>query len=235
MEKENFKLGELILLEKLPVEKKRNSKGGWNYSYKGRYRCFCGKEFVTKTIYVRTGDTKSCGCYNAYKIKNNVNYIDGRARTRLNNIYKSIIRRTTDEKDKSYPYYGGKGIRMCEEWLQDFSLFKIWAEENGYKEDLTIDRINSNGNYSPDNCRWATRLQQSTNLPKRNNTVSKYKGVTPKDNRWRARVYYKRKLVLDKYFLTEKEAALAYNEAALKHHGEFACLNVIDSERSGNS
>ena len=78
------------------------------------------------------------------------------------------------EKAANYPRYGGRGITVCGEW-RDIGVFGKWAEENGYKDGLTIERINNNGNYEPSNCRWATILEQSHN--KRNNHYAVYHGI----------------------------------------------------------
>lgn len=93
----------------------------------------------------------------------NPRYIDGRKNTRLYRIYNNIKSRCYNEKATSYHRYGGRGIKICDEWLIDFGNFYKWSIQNGYEENLTIDRINNNGNYEPNNCRWTDIKTQSRN------------------------------------------------------------------------
>lgn len=85
-------------------------------------------------------------------------------RSRLNSIYHGIKARCLDPKYHAYPYYGGRGIGICDEWRDSFAAFKSWATRNGYASHLTIDRINGNMGYSPSNCRWVTMRDQSHNM-----------------------------------------------------------------------
>lgn len=83
--------------------------------------------------------------------------------TRLYRIYTGMKTRCYNANYDGYPLYGGKGIKVCAAWLEDFAAFKSWAESNGYDDTLTLDRIDGTKDYSPDNCRWATRLEQTRN------------------------------------------------------------------------
>ena len=115
-------------------------------------------------------------------------------RSRLNDIFRNMKRRCYDEKCKCYKYYGGKGVKICEEWLNServskednttkgYLAFKSWALANGYKNDLTIDRIDYNGNYEPSNCRWVTMKNQCNN--RSSNYLITYKGETKNLSLW---------------------------------------------------
>lgn len=119
-----------------------------------------------------------CDCGNIFtrstdKIKNNTKCIKCKSikpgqNSRIWNIWDHMKRRCISEKDKNYTYYGGRGISVCKEWLNSYESFQHWAINNGYADSLTIDRKNTNGNYDPNNCRWATRQEQVDN---RRNTI----------------------------------------------------------------
>lgn len=94
--------------------------------------------------------------------------------SRLYRIYQGMKTRCYNENDKDYKYYGGRGIEICDEWLNSFNAFHSWATNNGYNGDLSIDRLDNDGDYTPDNCRWATPKQQSSNQS--SNLNLKYKG-----------------------------------------------------------
>lgn len=94
--------------------------------------------------------------------KNNHNYKHGGKGTRLYGVWRGAKRRCDDPKQINYQYYGGKGIRFYSDWY-DFSVFKNWAEGSGYSEELYLDRINSNENYAPENCRWVDWVTQANN------------------------------------------------------------------------
>lgn len=100
----------------------------------------------------------------------------GRRRNKLYTAWWNMVRRCTDESTESFPHYGGRGIVVCEEWLNSFETFRDWALANGYLDGLTIDRIDPNGNYNPGNCRWMTPKQQANN--RRSNRICTFNGVT---------------------------------------------------------
>ena len=121
-------------------------------------RCDCG---VVKSImgkHIVSGKITSCGCNHLSSITKH-----GRSNTRLYNIFKGMKERCFNPNFKEYEHYGGKGVTICNEWLEDFNNFYYWATHNGYKDTLTIDRINTDGDYCPENCRWVTYKEQNNN------------------------------------------------------------------------
>lgn len=134
-------------------------------------KCDCGNEITISVSNLTSGNTKSCGCYRselAHKSKHKL------SRTRIYKIWDSMKRRCYKETSSDFKNYGARGITICREWRGDFKAFYDWATANGYKENLTIDRINVNGNYEPSNCRWATKLEQARN--RRNNVFIEHNG-----------------------------------------------------------
>jgi len=121
-----------------------------------RFRCDCGNVVEKNLGNVVNGHTKSCGCYSKKKITTKTN-------PRLYSIYKNMKKRCYYRNDINYKHYGARGITVCNEWLDDFTTFYDWAIANGYSDELSIDRINVNGNYEPTNCRWATFAEQARN------------------------------------------------------------------------
>lgn len=112
----------------------------------------------------------------------NSNYKDGRKGTRLYRIYYNILARCYNPKVRSYAHYGARGIAMCSEWLSSFGAFQEWAMKNGYTDTLTIDRVDVDGDYSPENCRWVTLSEQSLN--RRNNHYVTINGQTKPLDEW---------------------------------------------------
>lgn len=112
----------------------------------------------------------------------NGNYKHGGKGTKLYEVWYSMRKRCSNPKSQHYAEYGARGIRVCAEWENDFSVFRDWATSNGYVEGLTIDRIDNNGNYEPNNCRWVDRYVQCNN--QRTTVHIEYNGETHTLHEW---------------------------------------------------
>ena len=148
---------------------------------KTRWKCLCecGNVKIVTGSNLKRGNVKSCGCY----AKENPSHTThGFSKTRIYHEWKGIIARCYNPNTTRYSDYGGRGITVCDEWREDFKKFLEWSAKNGYSENLTIDRIDNNKGYSPDNCRWTTRLIQANN--KRNNHRITYNKETHTLSEW---------------------------------------------------
>lgn len=150
----NQRFGRLLVVERADNDKYGNAM--W------LCKCDCGKTVVVKGQSLRRGDTLSCGCYHEDEVACRFTK-HGQSRTRLYHTWQYMKRRCYNPKHKHYSYYGGRGIVVCDEWLSSYENFMQWAISNGYSDDLTLDRIDSDGNYEPNNCRWVSRKVQQNN------------------------------------------------------------------------
>lgn len=143
-------------------------------------KCVCGNEIAVSTASLRSGNTKSCGCWNKM---HPANYKHGLAGSRLNRVYLGMKERCYDPNNKAYRFYGARGITVCDEWLgkDGFIHFSQWAMEQGYRDDVvfgvcTIDRIDGAKEYSPSNCRFISIQEQQNN--RKDNHLVTYQGDT---------------------------------------------------------
>lgn len=147
-------------------------------------KCDCGNERIVRFVALNSGESKSCGCLRDEQNKT-VNLKHGEYGTRLHSIWHSMLQRCLNPNSRAYKFYGKKGITVCEEWRK-YEAFSAWAKANGYREDLTIDRIKSARNYEPQNCRWATMNEQSRN--KSNSKLITFKNETLCESDWADRI-----------------------------------------------
>ena len=174
------RFGMLTVMERVPVE----VCSGRNQGVLWICKCDCGK-----TTKMRAGELKrrilpNCGCYlHNFRVKGGKkNKKHGKKNTRLYGIYMNMKARCNNPNEDNYFRYGGRGIKVCDEWLNDFMNFYTWSMKNGYQDNLTIDRINNDGDYEPSNCRWATTKQQANN--RRTNKFIEYNGETHTISEW---------------------------------------------------
>ena len=148
-------------------------------------KCDCGNVKVVSADALRGGHVVSCGCYKKEhdhtRCMTHGATVD-RKRTRLYKIWDGMKARCYNPRKTYYPIYGGRGIEMCDEWHYSFESFRNWALANGYDDSLTIDRIDNDGNYCPENCRWATVSQQNNN--KSTSHYLTYNGETKTIMQW---------------------------------------------------
>jgi hypothetical protein len=144
-------------------------------------KCICGNEKVVALDTLKLGTSKSCGCFHKEQLSKKLT-THGQTGKRIMTIYYNIKNRCYCENNNRFKDYGGRGIRMCDEWKNNSSLFVKWSLENGYAENMTIDRINNDGDYCPENCRWISMKEQAQN--KRTSITFTFYGVTKNLKEW---------------------------------------------------
>ena len=164
---------------------KRKSAGYYHFY---NCNCDCKNNCVVERSSLKFGITKSCGCIHkevTAKKNKELSKYNGESSSkyaRILRIHRAMIHRCYNKNDMNYHHYGGRGIIVCEEWLNDYYIFKKWALENGYSDNLSIDRVDVNGNYEPSNCKWATNKEQGNNT--RTNKMIEYKGQIKTLSEW---------------------------------------------------
>ena len=170
------RFGRLVALALVPKEIKHDTtrQAFW------LCQCDCGNKHISGSKSLRNGDTRSCGCITKERLTKHGGY-----GTRLYGIFDKMKSRCNNINSKDYKNYGGRGIKVCDEWQDDtngFINFYNWAINNGYQDNLSIDRINNDGNYEPDNCRWTDAVTQSNN--RRTSKFITYNGETKTITQW---------------------------------------------------
>lgn len=139
--------------------------------------CDCGNLTIVELSRFKNGHTKSCGCS-----RKGINATHGGRYTRLYEIWCGMKKRCYNKRCKAYSRYGKRGISICDDWLDSFSNFELWSKDNGYDENLTLDRIDNDGDYEPNNCRWVNRYIQANN--RSTNKIVYYNGSSDTLANW---------------------------------------------------
>lgn len=179
-------------------------------------KCYCGKELEVKGSDLTQRRITSCGCDKEEK-REHLSLI--KQEKKLYQVYRSMRDRCNNPNHNDYKRYGGRGIKVCEEWNNryGFIAFYEWAIKNGYKDNLSLDRINNDGNYEPDNCRWATKKEQSQNTS--TNVYAEYKGQQKVLQEWARVLNLNRNSIYYHYKKgrTIEEIVLFFEKKGAKH------------------
>lgn len=207
----------------MPTEKSKHT------TRMGIFECpLCGGSFRANYYGVKSGKIKNCRCvFKGGHVTKSFRHGDHKAR--LYGILSNIKARCNNPNNPKYEYYGGRGIKVCDEWMNSYILFRDWAIYNGYSDSLEIDRIENDLGYSPSNCRWVTSStnKENTRLLKSSNT-SGIRGVIQikSTGKWVSRIYHNKICYRLGHYNTKEEALLAYNNFVIKNK-TFHPLNII--------
>ena len=144
-------------------------------------RCDCGNLVSVRGDHLKEGRVHSCGCYKS-EVSTAIHTTHGDSKSRLYHIYRTMLARCNNRKRYLYSRYGGRGITVCNEWQESYPAFRKWSMDNGYDESKSIDRIDNDAGYNPDNCRWTDSIIQANN--KSNNRLVSANGVTKTLAEW---------------------------------------------------
>lgn len=183
-----------------------------------RWKCVCdcgNSNVISRGNNLKGGTARSCGCLQRERAKE-YNSTHGKYKTRIYNAWNSMKNRCYNQNHPNYKDYGGRGIVLCEEWKNDFMTFCSWAIENGYRDDLTIDRIDVNGIYEPSNCRWVTKTEQCYN--KRDNQFVTYNGETLTITEWAEKLGINKKTLWGRLRRLNYDVDKAFSKNNLSEH-----------------
>jgi len=168
--------GKLTVIERVPNVKRGVTR--WQCS------CSCGKETITTSAALRSGNCRSCGCLHveAAREQGLKAIRHGGTGSRLYRVWSNMKTRCYNKSNKNFERWGKRGIALCDEWRESFESFREWAIESGYSDNLSIDRIDNSKGYCPENCRWATPREQANNT--RKTRFISYKGKTLSLHGW---------------------------------------------------
>lgn len=157
-------------------------------------RCDCGNITIVSQSHLKTGEVKSCGCLNDERIR--APRVTN-SHKRIHRIWKGMKDRCLNPNYHSYSRYGGRGITICDEWINDSNAFEKWAVSNGYSDEFSIDRIDNDKGYSPDNCRWVDRITQQNNTS--SNLYLEYAGIKLTASEWARKLGISRDVIYERY------------------------------------
>ena len=180
-------------------------------------KCDCGNECVVHGSALRSGNTKSCGCYRTENAKNLYSGVRQNDK-HLYAVWNGIKQRCCNKNNKSFHNYGGRGIKICDEWANSYESFYNWAMKSGYKAGLQIDRIDNNGDYCESNCRFVQREIQANN--KRNVVLYTIDGVTKSLPQWCKEYDQNYYMVRQRVYKLNWDIKKALSVPNAKKHGE---------------
>jgi len=209
-----YKYNKLLVLSEVPKK---------NYN-KRRVSCICdcGNLHEVDMIELRKGSIKSCGCLRSLPS----NKTHGLTGDRIYKVHSNMLTRCKNKNSKDFKNYGGRGISICDNWLS-FEGFYGWVLISGYSDGLTIDRINNNKGYFPENCRWTDRTTQCRNRRKFTGSSSKYIGVSLLRNEWISRVRVNKKIIYLGSFEFEIDAAIARDNYIIDNYLKGFTMNDL--------
>jgi len=211
------KFNRLTVLRRLPSDK--------NMKVKWEVKCDCGEIREVTGGSLKSGNTKSCGCLKkevTVEYNKNNKVIHGLSRNKLYQVHIGMVKRCYDSSRPKYKDWGGRGITVCEEWLDKESGLKSfveWAENNGYEKGLDLDREDNDGNYEPSNCRFISHRDNCLNRRKRTDNTSGYVGVgyEERSSIWRSQIQVNGKKKNIGRFQTKQEAVEARNNYIIEN------------------